>query len=482
MLPEHATDMEEEGVAQVVDSLVVVAGLILAAALIVISALLSLGRRATFQRELAAVRSGKYLAWQGYARYRNSARRAVRARTSIFLVVLIIILVASLVLPQTSFGVSGFLALITTSANIALLLVCFLTGLVLALVISSILVAVLADAPAYRVLHGGTLRTRDLVTRRLKVHASVRIPLMLWCDGCAVLFAVGVSWWVCLALAFAMYATANVVALRLLVPLQRWLYPHVPLEQSRWAALAPRVEAWAQLAGLPVPHVYVRSGPVEGFGNSAALGGSPGMLLLTDEFLANSEWRQQDALLCWLLVAREPLMRQAARIVAFGICTMLVMVGLIAAVALSFSSPTGDLASSLVLTFLPILVVIALLVVLSTFARRINRRAKQILRAADRRAAELTGDPWAVMAMLATMDTLCLGIPAISGYALGPVPPRLAELEALTHAPGPRAPWAYQPVPSLQPVLASAYPITVPLNSQGSGQAVPAVAPSHETH
>jgi hypothetical protein len=118
-----------------------------------------------------------------------------------------------------------------------------------------------------------------------------------------------------------------------------------------------------------------------------------------------------------------------------------------------------------VTSLLPILLIFAVLVGYLVLAGRINRRARRILQDADRRAAELTGDPWAVMTMLAVMDTLCLGTPALGGPTLSPVPARLAELDALARLPGPRAPWAYQPVPSLQPVLAGPYPITVPLGT-----------------
>lgn len=458
-----------------VDAGVVVAGLSLAAALILLSALFSLGRRTAFQRELAAVRAGKYPAWQGYARYRNVTRRAVQVRASVVLILFFIVLAGLIGLPQTSLDLSGLYTLSTMPANIAVLLICLLTGLVAAVVVSSMLVAVVADAPAYRTLHGGTLRTRDLVARRLKVLLVVRVPLVFWLDGCAVLFGVGVSWWICLALAFAMYVALNLIAVRSVAPLQRWLYPCVTLEGSQWAALAPRVEAWARLAGQPVPRVFVRSGPVDGFGNSATLGSAPGVLYIPDEFLANSDWRQQDALLCWLLTARAPLMHQTVRIAAFTIGMMFLLFGIVATIALSSSSLTNDPTLFFLVSLLPLLVLIGLLVAFSALSRRINRRAKQILRDADRRAAELTGDPWAVMTMLATMDTLCLGIPAITGYTLGPVPPRLAELEALTRAPGPRAPWAYQPVPSLQPVLSGPYPITMPLGT------LPAVSVSAPT-
>lgn len=458
-----------------VDSRAVVAGLSIAGILIGLSVLIALARPRTLRRQVLAVQAGKYPAWQGYARYRGVTRIGSEAYASLFLLLLVALLAFVFVLPQSSLDFGEFLAIVTTPANLAVLLICFLTGLVAAITISTVIVAVVADAPAYRLLCGGTLRTGEMVARRLKMLVPVRLPLMLACDGCIALFGFGVNWVVCLVLIIAVFVATNFVALRVMAPLLRWLYSCVPLEQTRWAAQSSRVEAWARLAGKPVPRVYVRSGPVEGFGNSAAVGGTRGILYLSDAFLARSEWRQQDALLCWLLIARAPLIRQAARIAVFGIGLQLGLVAVLVSSVLLLTNMITDASAGEFAAFLPISLLMALLVIFSIVGRGINRRARRIFGDSDRRAAELTGDPWAVMTMLATMDTLCQGIPALGERSVGAVPPRLAALEAFTRMPGPRAPWAYQPVPSLQPVLSGPYPITVPLGMQEQPEGVSVV-------
>ncbi|HLZ23062.1 MAG TPA: hypothetical protein VKQ30_13155 [Ktedonobacterales bacterium] len=446
------------------DGIVVVVGLSLAAAIIVLNMLVSLGRRATFRRELAAVRAGKYPAWQGYMRYRNPVNR--QGYVARFLAVLLLAIVVFSFLPQSTQDNNAFFEALLVRPNLVVLVLSYVLGSSIALIMSIGITAITADAPAYRLLRGGTLQARELITRRLKMFVPARLPLLLVLGLCALLYGFGMSWEICVALLGIGYAATQIVAIWTLSRLQRWYYPCLPLEQSQWSALASRVEAWARAAGQPAPRVYVRSGPVDGFGNSAALGGSPGTLYLSDEFLANSEWRQQDALLCWLIVARAPLMRQTMRIITIRVGVPLALGGILVANLLLFTNSTIDVSQSALETLLSILLVIGILVLFSIMARIINRRARRIFSECDRRAVELTGDPWAAMTMLATMDTLCQGTPALGGRALGSVPPRLAELDALTRTPGPRAPWAYQPVPSLQPVLTGPYPITESLASQ----------------
>jgi hypothetical protein len=99
--------------------------------------------------------------------------------------------------------------------------------------------------------------------------------------------------------------------------------------------------------------------------------------------------------------------------------------------------------------------------------------ARPIL-ANDRYAAELTGDPLALLVALNTLAALNALAPDKRPGDFPNIVERVRALDAIIHEPGPRAPWATRPVPSVVPVSLGPYPVTVPLGAAPPPADVPA--------
>lgn len=275
-----------------------------------------------------------------------------------------------------------------------------------------------------------------------------------------------------------------VVGLTVIVVLRRalataltlWIVPSLPIERTPWAALGPRIREWGRLTGAEVQAIYVQQTTRLGTGSITAAGPrSHRVLFIDDALLANTDWRQQDALIVYTLSRSISTTRRsqlARRVIPLGLLAAI----LVTLTVLLFLLEDETTVSPLVLLGL-LLVGLALplgLVAFAIFNAIFGRQgARKRFLAADARTVALTGDPLGLMVALNTLSALD-GIP--TDRRIGYLPSsagRITALDALLRQPGPRAPYAAQPVPSIVPVFVGPYCLTVPLTAAAPSAPVP---------
>ncbi len=268
--------------------------------------------------------------------------------------------------------------------------------------------------------------------------------------------------------------------------LRAWLAPARPMEQTDWVALAPRIREWAQLAGVELGAVRVHAGGWLGIADGVVRGARHPVLSLSERFLANSDWRQQDALVAQLLgLARERAKRPTATLawrVVEAICLVviasdrLLFTGRWLNWLVGFNWAPLALAGELVLLPAAFLVLAYSVLRHSLFGR--TGRWQQVL-VADRFAVELTGDPLALAVALHTLYALRRG-PVASffdglarSHALSLE--RFGQLNQLLSQPDGHS-WAAEPVPAIAAVQASLPDQTVALERAAAPAPVPVAA------
>jgi Zn-dependent protease with chaperone function len=305
----------------------------------------------------------------------------------------------------------------------------------------------------------------QMLAFRLKA-TVLSLPALLLIESLVVVFALGLPAWLLLI------GMPVLAALALLAIGQRYriLYPSRPLEETQWARLAPRISDWAKLARFPYRQTRVTSSQAFGFRDGTVGGLFRRTLYLSDGVLSNTDWRQQDALIVYLF-ARDRRIRLAA---IFNLGTSVVMiaavVGLFLAQTMISSSAMAELLVGLGLFLLVILLMVLRLVVIVRLSSGNNR----VPFYCDRVAAELTGDPLAMTVLLNTLNQITGGYMGAANPYFNREPgqslllQRMAQLDSLMRQPGPRAPWAYQLVPSMGPVYLGPAPLTIPYEQPGT--------------
>jgi len=471
-------------------------GLALTALFCLASMFNALGRRRTFERELAATRAGQYAPDVAYQRYSSASTRSgiinLRANLIILLLIFGALLYFSLATPDATFGLSGV-------AYDDRYLIFFLLPIAVfsPMVIYTLLVAAWADTPAFVQLRHLPTRPGDLLALRTKSACATVLPIALLMEIAAVCYALGVDGLVCFfgfLLGFILYA---IIISRLGPVLLRWYYPTKPIEETEWAEWGARAQEWSRLAGAPIHRVYVRYTAPYGVADGAHAGSRPQTLFLSDVFLHNSDWRQRDALICLLLAVSDRNRRRTQRrlqqrgapglpgqpgqapqrgatvrisgaaLLAFAV--IVVAVALVAAFAPQIAAALPfPIDLNLVINLLPFLVLVLLLILLFRTSLRARRRGplpNNIYMASDALAASLCGDPLALMAAI-------LGVNLLSGMALdrryvAAAPSaldRVAALERSLQQPGSYAPWAAQPIPAVTPVRMGPYTMSAPIS------------------
>jgi hypothetical protein len=259
-------------------------------------------------------------------------------------------------------------------------------------------------------------------------------------------------------------AALGVLAYRFLSPYElRWHIPSRPIERTDWAALAPRIAGWASRAGVRIGSIQVLANRDTGTAGAGFMGVGKPTLCLGDNVLAATEWRQQDAVVAVLLgLARRSGDIAIAKII-WAVMETSVLAALVRTLAFFNTSDPAAVAS-----LAPIAVVsltaAATLYLIGRFS--VGNPLPRFARRADCYAAELIGDPLAVLVALHTMGEL-------RGQS-GAMSARIQRLDALRQRPGPWAPWADLPVPSAVPFVLDGRTLTTPLDSAQPPAPVPA--------
>ncbi len=404
---------------------------------------------------VARVRSGQYAGRVGFHRF-----RIVRAQAGALLMLALIVLVVRLVpfipAPERALPVP-------IQVGVAAL------SIVAALALYSLLAARLLTPRAWARTRHEPFNTPAYVAYVSRLLVLSYVPALVLVEAVALLYT--------LDLAPYRWFLPLVVALwvGLIVPfgqrIRAWLTGAKPIEQTPWASLAPRIFAWAKLAGVEVHDLRV-DGIEDGNTDNAVIAGPRRhTLFLGAKLLANADWRQRDAVIGHELGharLRHLPANAAMEVLRTALAAALLMAaidpGFLSALFPTFgSASSGDAGTGLFATLSSLLVFAIAVVVLAVSAAERARRHRAEL-ACDRFSANLTGDPLAMAVALHTIITL-IGYPLRQRSRTHPTfDQRQQALMQLLHLPGPRVPWAYAPVPSAIPFVAPPFSYTVPLD------------------
>ena len=412
--------------------------------------------RPLINRQLEQVQ--RRLVAPGYA-YRRFLIAAYYIRL-IFLVVVAFCLVSSVIVVLTMSGAQGP----SLTMSVRWYLVGLLPILWISIAIYSLVFEGAAGAQATQLMGLQVTRGQVLAFRLKAIVLS--LPAVLLIESLVVVFALGLAVWlllICLPL---------LAALAFLAIGQRYriLYPSRPLEQTQWARLAPRISDWAKLARFPYRQTRVTSSQAFGFRDGTVGGLFRRTLYLSDGVLSNTDWRQQDALIVYLF-ARDRRLRLAV-ISNLGITG--VMIAALVGLFLAQTTISNSAMAELVVGFGLFLLVITLMALRLVVNFRLSSRNNRLPFYCDRVAAELTGDPLAMMVLLNTLNQISGGYMGAANAYFSREPSqsgilsRMAQLDSLMRQPGPRAPWAYQLVPSMGPVYLGPVPLTIPYEQPGT--------------
>ena len=424
-------------------------------------------------QEIAAVRAGRYPAEIGYQRY-LSANLGILRVAAPFALLVPLALVVVLASNTTLFNL-GPAQTPGLGANELVAFVLALGGAAFAFPFSTYdLLAAFVGRRALRELRAIQLPLGEAVALRAKRILVAYVPAFSLLEVAAVVARADLTSAVIVLLVGVVVLIA---ARRLLAPrLQHWYVPALPIERTQWAELAPRMQEWARLAGTQLDAVYVQQTARLGTANVVGYGRRRRSINVSDKLLASTDWRQQDALIALGLypigsrLARLQLIRMvpvvAALLLVFGATAL---PGLLGQTTIALSG--GGLVLFLLL---PTCLAVLLFAFILYNAVTSRNRLRGLFFAADRFAVDLTGDPMALMVALNTVAALN-GLAQDRRFAYYPsTAERVAALDGLMRQPGPRAPWAYAPVPAVAPVWQGPYSLTVPLQAAPPPAPVPA--------
>ena len=331
------------------------------------------------------------------------------------------------------------------------------------------LTALVLYTPTQRRLRGSAIPRAPYLSHKLKALAVQYTPALL------LLEAVGALYW----LNFPPYRWLLVVCVALFlvargvcsVQLQRWLVDAKPLEETPWAALNPRIQAWARRAGISLDRIYASYIGSAGTTNVGVSGVWRPALFIGAAFLSQTDWRQQDAVFC------HELGHLRLRHIPMNIAMNTLKGALFAVVLCGIDVRQFDffMTGGTVPTHFPIFLdaagVFYLLWAGVYFFDRWRRRRNEF--ACDTFSAELTGDPLAMAVGLHTVVTL-------GGWTMtrraGDHPTPLNRLNALMERlwqGGSLAPWAYTPVPAQTQFTLANHLLTAPFDAAPMPAPVP---------
>jgi hypothetical protein len=233
-----------------------------------------------------------------------------------------------------------------------------------------------------------------------------------------------------------------------------WATRTIPIEQSPWAFLVLHIDEWIRLAGVKRQDIRVQTMIRIGSSNSAVSDLFHPVVLLNNTFLTHSDWRQQEALLAWMirLVHKK---FPATYIWLTSSLSVISWTFLAAGVAflITFSPHHSQLPGLIS----PLIAIILIYAITFLITRKLTQHADF---EADLFAAELTSDPLALIVALHTQHSLNTSrsqLPLATRK-------RIAALYQLTLQPHASHYWINDPVPSLLPFSFEEKLLTTPLH------------------
>jgi hypothetical protein len=233
-----------------------------------------------------------------------------------------------------------------------------------------------------------------------------------------------------------------------------WTTRTIQIEQSPWASLVLHIDKWIRLAGVKRQDIRIQTMIRIGSSNGAVSDLFHPVVLLNHTFLAHSDWRQQEALFAWMI--RLVHKKFPATYIWLNSCLSVISWTFLAAgVALLITFSPSRLR---MLGMISLLLFVTILIYCITLfiAHEMTRHAYA---EADQFAADLTGDPLALIVALHTLHALNTSRPQLSAITQK----RIAALYCLTRQSDALKRWNYDPVPSLLPFSFEEKLLTTPL-------------------
>ena len=224
----------------------------------------------------------------------------------------------------------------------------------------------------------------------------------------------------------------------------------VPLSQTPFSYLLPRLQAWSRLTGVALPDIRVTQDMQVGRTGLRLVGLRKPVFYISMALLQYTDWRQQDALFTYTLslVKIQVVQKTLFAILAISFVIFLLLITLYALVVLQ------------VVWIVPIAVLLVVIVrrVLTYYTRHALSRLHF---EADRQAAFLTGDPVALIVALHVLD-------ALNGHSTSRqssvfIPATRKRVEALVpllQEQRQLASFAHIPVPCIIQVQIQSHPVT----------------------
>jgi hypothetical protein len=325
----------------------------------------------------------------------------------------------------------------------------------------SLVGALVVDAEAVRVFCVSRLQRREILTLNLRSALFNMLPGILCCEAIALPFLYVpltspsiflLSWnslpvqrpsaFTFLLLFFFALCVVGTVGEVVYGVFRGHLYAFTnalqPMTQTQWAHLAPRIAAYARLAGVEFSSIQVQQ-DLPGTFNVGCLGLRKPMLFISEFFLRHSEWRQQDAivsLVIGLVKKRVNRYTLLSKLASSALVIALILLLLLGNIVFLLALEPIIIIPSLLLSLIGVW---ALFDRASSYFRRLQTRN---YREADRIASFLTGDP---VALMVALDVLY----AFNGERLDHYSEQTRRLDELAHQSWPHAPQATLPVPAV---------------------------------
>ena len=333
--------------------------------------------------------------------------------------------------------------------------------------------AKLLYGPIQRRLRGSQAPIEPLLRHKWKAMLLRYTPMLALITALGALYLLDFPWY---RWALVPLAALALIARGLAAPaLQRWLLDARPLNETQWADLAPRIAAWERRAQVRLARVYVTTIGAQGVSNVGVNGIRRPVLCIGASFLAHSEWRQRDAVIC------HELGHVRLRHLPFNILMNALEAALVAALlcAVDLRQVFALFSNVAAPRSLPMMLLGALLALAWLAVFRFARwRRRQSEFACDSFSARLTGDPLAMAVGLHTVVSLN-GQQMMRNAGLADTHPRpldrvnalVAELATGASQP----PWAFAPVPAETQLRLAGRALTAPFSAATVPAPVPAV-------
>jgi|GEM_PF-2225405 hypothetical protein len=331
------------------------------------------------------------------------------------------------------------------------------------------------DARASRELSNSQLRTRSVLNIRLRRSLFKVFAMLVFTEALGIGFAAGARrqlWLVPLgAVVWCLFRVFFAG------PNMTWRECAQPIARTRWKELEPRIAAWARLAGVKIGGAYITNAALTGQAHLFIAGLVRPRLFLSDAFLDQSDWRQQDAYIAQelgMVRARTTLwgaLIQTAQPVfatAIVVCVLLIwppsamnLLSVGTVIGVGFALIIGSQALGLLYGVVSGLV------------------QQRILLNGYRFGVYLCGDYYAtavstVTAYQITRQHWLMARPGFPSSGTRWQQKERKRLEAeLASKPAPRAPWAADPVPSIYSFTVGRHEHTVPLDQAPPPAPVP---------